>query len=73
MTGICEKSRIRRFEREDCESVLNLHEAGLREMGTLIEEPGFYEDLLDIEGEYLRGDEGFLVGVCEVGSWRWGL
>ena len=32
--------------------------------GTLIEEPEFYSDLLDIEGVYLAGDGEFLVGVC---------
>lgn len=34
-------------------------------MGTLIEDPAFYVDLLDIEGVYLEGDGEFLVGVCE--------
>jgi ribosomal protein S18 acetylase RimI-like enzyme len=45
--------------------VLSLHEAGLREMGTLIEIPGFYDDLLDIEGEYLDGDGEFIVAVSD--------
>jgi GNAT superfamily N-acetyltransferase len=45
--------------------VLHLHDEGLREMGTLIEEPGFDLDLFDIECEYLEGDGEFLVGVCE--------
>lgn len=62
---IGEKLHIRRYEPEDHESVLNLHKAGLREMGTLIEIPGFYDDLLDIEGEYLDGDGEFLVGVSD--------
>ncbi len=56
---------IRRYERGDHAAVLELHEAGLREMDTLIEEPGFYRDLLDIEGVYLGGDGEFLVGFCD--------
>ncbi len=56
---------IRRYERGDHDAVLGLHEAGLREMGTLIEDPEFYLDLLDIEGVYLEGDGEFLVGVCD--------
>lgn len=55
---------IRRYTPEDRETVLHLHEAGLREMGTFIEEPGFDLDLRDIEGEYLEDDGEFLVGVC---------
>jgi len=62
---IGEKLHIRRYESGDLESVLRLHEAGLREMGTLIEVPGFYDDLLDIEGVYFEGDGEFLVGVCD--------
>lgn len=60
-----EKLDIRRYERGDLEAVLRLHEAGLREMGTLIEDPKFDLDLLDIEGVYLEGDGEFLVGVCD--------
>lgn len=61
-----EKPEIRRYEPGDQASVLRLHEAGLREMGTLIEIPGFYyDDLLDVEGEYLDGNGEFLVGVRE--------
>ena len=56
---------LRRYEPDDHASVLCLHEAGLREMGTFIEEPGFDLDLRDIEGVYLSGDGEFLVGVCE--------
>ncbi|HET7478747.1 MAG TPA: GNAT family N-acetyltransferase [Rubrobacteraceae bacterium] len=56
---------IRRYEVGDHEDVLRLHEAGLREMGTFIEEPGFDLDLLDIEGAYLEGDGDFLIGVCD--------
>ena len=55
----------RRYEPYDHDTVLGLHEAGLREMGTLIEEPEFYSDLLDIEGVYLAGEGEFLVGVCD--------
>lgn len=62
---IGEKLHIRRYERRDHTSVLRLHEAGLREMGTFIEEPGFDLDLRDIESVYLEGDGEFLVGVCE--------
>lgn len=62
MTG---SLRIRRYEVDDHGAVLRLHEAGLREMGTFIEEPGFDLDLLDVEGVYLEGDGEFLVGVCE--------
>lgn len=62
---IGEKLHVRRYERGDHESVLRLHEAGLREMGTFIEDPGFYDDLLDIEGEYLEGGGEFVVGVCD--------
>ena len=56
---------IRRYEGGDHDAVLELHETGLREMGTFIEEPGFDLDLLDIEGVYLEGDGEFLVGVCD--------
>lgn len=56
---------LRRYEPGDHDTVLGLHEAGLREMGTLIEEPEFYSDLLDIEGVYLAGNGEFLVGVCD--------
>ncbi len=56
---------IRSYERGDHAAVLELHEAGLREMGTLIEDPEFYSDLLDIEGLYIEGDGEFLVGVCD--------
>ena len=62
---LADELRVRRYERGDHTAVLKLHEAGLREMGTLIEEPGFYLDLLDIEGAYLEDDGEFLVGVCE--------
>lgn len=44
---------------------MELHEAGLREMGTLIEEPDFYSDLHDIEDVYLEGGGEFVVGVCD--------
>lgn len=56
---------IRRYAPQDKQPVLRLHEAGLREMGTFIEDPEFYLDLLDIEGAYLDGDGEFLVGVCD--------
>ena len=56
---------IRRYDPDDKEIVLHLHESGLREMGTFIEEPGFDLDLRDIEGEYLEGDGEFLIGVCQ--------
>ena len=56
---------IRRYEREDHATVMELHEAGLREMGTLIEDSEFYLDLLDIESVYLEGAGEFLVGVCD--------
>lgn len=57
--------RIRHYEPGDHASVLALHEAGLREMGTFIEEPGFDLDLRDIEGAYLGGNGEFLVGVYD--------
>lgn len=60
-----EELYIRRYEPEDQETVLRLHEEGLREMGSLIEEPGFYSDLHDIEGVYLADGGEFLVGVCD--------
>jgi len=60
-----EKLQIRRLEPGDQEFVLEMREAGSREIGALIEEPGFYDDLLDIEGEYLDGCREFLVGVCQ--------
>ena len=65
MTVACDKLHIRCYERGDHEAVLGLHEAGLREMGTLIEDPEFYLDLHDIEGVYLKGDGEFLVGVYD--------
>lgn len=65
MTETREKLEIRRFEKRDQDAVVSLHEAGLREMGTLIEDPGFYDDLLDIEGGYLGGKGEFVVGVCD--------
>lgn len=61
----CGRLEIRRFERRDQESVLRLHEAGLREMDTFIEEPGFYDDLLDVKDKYLEGEGEFVVGVCD--------
>lgn len=62
MTG---SLHIRRYEAGDHEDVLRLHEAGLREMGTFIEDHDLYSDLLAIEGVYLGGDGEFLVGVCD--------
>lgn len=56
--------QIRRYERRDHDVVLKLHEAGLREMDTLIDDPEFYRDLHDIEGVYFADDGDFLVGVC---------
>lgn len=58
-----ETPHIRRYAPEDHESVLKLHEAGLREVGAFIEDPEIYRDLLDIEASYCDGGE-FLVGVC---------
>lgn len=62
MTG---SLHIRRYEAGDHGVVLRLHEAGLREMGTFIEEPGFDLDLLDIEGAYFEDSGEFLVGELD--------
>ncbi len=56
---------IRRYETEDHTAVMELHEAGLREMGTLIADPEFYVDMTDIESAYLAGDGEFIVGSCD--------
>lgn len=62
MTGLL---HIRRYEAGDHAAVLRLHEAGLREMGTFIEEPGFDLDLLDIQGVYFEDSGEFIVGEVD--------
>jgi len=54
---------IRRYRPEDLESVLSLHEVGLRETGAFVEGWDLDEDLLDIGGTYLNDGGEFLVGV----------
>ncbi len=62
MTG---SLHIRRYEVGDHAVVLRLHETGLREMGTFIEDHDVYSDLLDIEALYLEDSGEFLVGELD--------
>lgn len=62
---IVEALRVRRYEPEDRAKVLDLHEAGLREVGAFIEDPDLERDLLDIEASYLRDGGEFLIGTLD--------
>lgn len=56
---------FRRFAAPDAEAVLALHADALRATNALIELPGYYADLEDIEGAYLAAGGEFLVGELD--------
>lgn len=63
--GFEEALLIRSYEPEDHEPVLKLHEDGLRQTGTFVEDRELDGDLLDVESAYLASGGDFLVGVLD--------
>jgi ribosomal protein S18 acetylase RimI-like enzyme len=56
---------IRRYLPEDREAVLRLHEVAMHGAGIHLGEGAWYDDLHEIEAQYLRNGGEFLVGTLE--------